>query len=123
MIRIKHGKVNTILCTNKKYCKSYLKYIKTKDKLLIFKCLKCNKSHKKYFNKDLVKRFANTYKFCDENINKLSLMLRKGVYPYECENSWQRFNETLLPEKEEFYRNFNIEDITDEDYKHAKKVW
>ena len=43
-----------------KDCKSYLEYLKAKDKLLIFKCLKCNKSHKKYLNKDLVEQFANT---------------------------------------------------------------
>ena len=49
--------------------------IKVKNKLLIFKCLKCNKNHKKYF-KDLVKRLSNTYNFCDGNIKKRSLSLR-----------------------------------------------
>ena len=33
-----------------------------------------------------------------------------------------KFNETTLPEKEEFYSNLNIKDITDADYMHAKKV-
>ena len=33
-----------------------------------------------------------------------------------------KFNETKLPEKEEFYSNWNIKDITDADYMHAKKV-
>ena len=42
--------------------------MKVKDKLLIFKCLKCNKSHKKYLNKYLVKRFVNTYKFSDNTL-------------------------------------------------------
>ena len=44
---------------NYKYtvCKSCLEYISTKDKSLIFKCLKCNKNHNKDFNKDLIKRF------------------------------------------------------------------
>ena len=51
--------------------------MKVKDKLLIFKCLKCNKNHKKYLNKYLVKRFVNTYKFCDGHINQLCSMLRK----------------------------------------------
>ena len=37
-------------------------------------------------------------------------------------NEWEKFNETLLPEKQEFCRNLNMEDITDKDYKHAKKV-
>ena len=38
-------------------------------------------------------------------------------------DSWKRFNETSLPQKEDFYSNLNIEDITDADYKHAKTVW
>ena len=28
------------------------------------------------------------------------LLLRKGVYPHECIDDWERFNETTLPEKE-----------------------
>ena len=48
-------------------------------------------------------------------------MLRKGVYPYEYMDDWERFNETILPEKEELYINLNMEDITDVDYMHAKR--
>ena len=36
---------------------------------------------------------------------------------------WEKFNETLLPIKEDFYSNLNIEDITDSDYNHAKSVF
>ena len=50
------------------------------------------------------------------------MLLRKGVYPYEYMDEWEKFNETSLPEKEEFYRNLNMEDITDSDYMHAKRV-
>ena len=50
----------------------------------------------------------------------LSLLLRKGVYPYEYINDWEKINET--PEKEDFYRHLNIEDITDVYYAHAKRV-
>ena len=85
--------------------------------------MKSNKNYKKYFNEDLGKRFANTHKFCDEDINKFSLMLGKGVYPFEYMKRWERFNETSMPEKNEFYSNLNIEGITDADYKHAEKVW
>ena len=42
----------------------------------MFKCLESNKNHKKYFNKDLIERYANTYKFCNGDINKFYLMLR-----------------------------------------------
>ena len=49
-------------------------------------------------------------------------MLQKGVYPYRYINNWEKFNEILLPEKEEFYIHFNMEDITDADCAHAKRV-
>ena len=38
-------------------------------------------------------------------------------------DSWERFNETLLPPKESFYSELNLEDISDKDYLHAQKVW
>ena len=51
------------------------------------------------------------------------MLLRKGVYPYEYMDSWERFDETSLPDKEAFYSELNLEDITDKDYEHAQKVW
>ena len=36
-------------------------------------------------------------------------------------DDWEKFNETL-PEKQDFYNNFNMEDITDADYTHGKRV-
>ena len=45
-------------------------------------------------------------------------MLRKDLYRYEYMDDWEKFNETTLPEKE----FLNIEDITDADYAHAKRV-
>ena len=53
---------------------------------------------------------------------KLDLMARKGVYPYDHMDSFDKFNEKL-PTKEEFYSILNDEHISDEDYKHAKTVW
>ena len=37
-------------------------------------------------------------------------------------DEWEKFNETTLLEKEEFYRYLNMEDIRDADYMHAKRV-
>ena len=37
-------------------------------------------------------------------------------------DDWEKFNETSLPEKEEFYSHLNVEDITDADYAHSKRV-
>ena len=48
-----------------------------------------------------------TYQFCKGDINKLVLLLRKDLYPYEYMGSWGRFDETSLPEKEAFYSKIN----------------
>ena len=104
-------------------CKSCLDYMTTKDEKLIFRCFSCKKNYEKGFNKELIKRFANTYSFCNKDLNKFILLLRKVVYPYEYIDNWERFNETLLPNKEAFYSNLNMEDITDTDYIHANKVF
>ena len=57
------------------------------------------KKYKKNFSKGLIKRFECTYEFSDRAINKFILLLRKGVYPYEYMDSWERFDEKLLPNK------------------------
>ena len=51
------------------------------------------------------------------------MLLREGVYPYKYMDSWQKFCETVIPPKEAFYSELNLEDITDKNYPHAKKVW
>ena len=53
------------------YCKSYLDYMITKDEKLIFRCFECKKNYEKDFNKELIKRFANIYEFCNRDINNL----------------------------------------------------
>ena len=102
-------------------CKSCLDYMKTKDKQLIFMCFECKNNYEKDFNKKLITLFANIHEFSNADINKFILLLRKGVYPYEYMDSWERFDETSLPDKEAFHSNLNMEDITDVDYRHAKK--
>ena len=49
-------------------------------------------------------------------------MLRKDIYPYEYMDDWEKLNQTSLPEKEDFYSRRNMEDITDADYAHGKRV-
>ena len=44
----------------------------------------------------LIKKFTRIYKLCNGDLNKFVLLLRKGVYPYEYMNSWERFDETSL---------------------------
>ena len=51
------------------------------------------------------------HKFCNGNLNKFVMLLKKGVYPYEYMESWERFNETSLPSKKDFYSELTLEDI------------
>ena len=104
-------------------CKSCLDYIKTKNEKLILKCLNCEQYYKKKFNKELIKRFKSTYEFCNKDLNKFILLLRKGVYPYEYMDNWERFDETSLPSKESFYSNLNMENIEDIDYRHGNNIF
>ena len=97
--------------------------MKVEDLQLVFKCLNSNKNYNKDFNKELINRFSSTYKFCDGDINKFILLLRKGVYPYGYMNSWEIFDDKLLPNKEDFYSSLDMEDVTDIDYRHAKRVF
>ena len=94
-----------------------------KNEKLLLKCFNCNSYYKKKFNKDLIKKSKNTYSFCNNDLNKFVLLLRKGVYPYEYMDSWEKFNETSLPSKEDFYSNLNMEDIDDIDYRHGNNVF
>ena len=50
-----------------------------------------------------MERFFNTYKFTSHDNNKFILLLQKGVYPYEYMDDWEKYNNTILPEKEDFY--------------------
>ena len=90
---------------------------------LILEYYNCKQRYKKKFNKERIKRFASTYSFCNNDLNKFILLLRKGVYPYEYMDNWERFNETSLPSKESFYSNLNMEDIDDIDYRHGNNVF
>ena len=104
-------------------CKSNLCFVRAVNEKLIFKCIDCEKEHEKEFNKELLERFANTYKFCDNDLNKFIMLLRKCVYPYEYINEWDKFNEKIIPGKESFYSNLTLEDITKTDYAHASNVF
>ena len=71
----------------------------------------------------LIKNFSSMYQFCNNDLNKIILLLRKGIYPYKYMDSWEKFDETTLPCKDDFYSNLHLEDISDEDCAHAQKVW
>ncbi|XP_072033379.1 uncharacterized protein [Amphiura filiformis] len=88
-------------------------------------------------------RFIDSFKFMASSLSKLvdnlsnfptmgkffpseekrRLLVRKGVYPYDHVDSLKKLEETRLPSKAAFYSRLNEENISDEDYEHAQKVW
>ena len=51
------------------------------------------------------------------------LLTKKGSYPYDYMNSFERLEETCLPPQEAFYSQLNEQELSDEDYEHAKAIW
>ena len=69
-----------------------------KNNELYYKRKECNEESYKSIN-ELNKNFLNTYRFCNGDVNKFVLLLRKGFYPYKYMDSWEKLNETSLPDK------------------------
>ena len=83
-------------------------------------CKTCNSKQDQLLN-TLIKNFPNTYKLCNKNTEKFILFLKKAIYPYEYMDSMDRFDETSLPSINKFYSKLQEKDISENDYKHAKK--
>ena len=54
---------------------------------------------------------------------QLKLLMKKGVYPYEYMDSFEKFKEKNLPNKEEFYSTLTRTTVSNENYEHAQNVW
>ena len=109
-------------CKERKKIISECNLVGIKNNRLHYKCKECNDETFKSIN-ELNKKFPNTHQFCNGDVNKFVLLLRKGVYPYEYMDSWDKFNETSIPDKEAFYSKLNKEGINNADYAHVQKVW
>ena len=96
-----------------------------KDKLIIelrfIDSFKFMSSSLDSLTKNLVGSGKRLFGFEDYSELQYDLLTRKGVYPYEYVNSWDRFNETQLPPIDAFYSNLNMSSISEKDYQHAQK--
>ena len=115
---------------NNKDCKTWMdrqniksKYdvIGLKNHRLNYTYKECKGTSTKPIN-GLLETFPSVCQFCDCDLNKFVLLLRKCVYPYEYMDNWERFNELSLPSEKAFYSELNLKDITDKGYNHAQKV-
>ena len=61
-------------------------FIELKNGRLNCKCKECKTSYTKLTNES-IKNFPTLYKFCNGDLDKFFLLLRKGIYPYEDINS------------------------------------
>ena len=73
------------------------------------KCVECEKELSKDQGFEITRS-------CYSGEELQALLMRKGVYPYEYMDSFERFEETGLPEKRAFYSTLTRDGITDEDY-------
>ena len=105
-------------------CKGNMELINISgDYIASFGCKRCKTKKTKDPGKDALKKnFNHTSRFwgCDE---KFRLTIRKGVYPYEYMDGWEKFEEAGLPPKDAFYSGLNMKGISDQDYEHAQQVW
>ena len=101
---------------------SECRFVGLKNNRLIYRCRDCKEEWKRPIE-GLMEKFPRVYQFFNGNLQKFFLLLRRGVYPYECMDSWEKIDETSLPPEEDFYSELNFEGNSDEDYAHAQNVW
>ena len=99
-------------CMERKKIRLNCEFIGFKNGRLNYKCKECKKSYTKLANES-IKNFPTLYKFCNGDLNKFFLLLRKAIYPYEHIDRWERFDENTIPPKKAFYRELNLEHLTD----------
>ena len=66
--------------------------------------------------------FIYTKKYFTDPV-QFGLVKRKGVYPYDYMDNFSKFNDTELPQREDFYNLLTDNNISEDDYSHARDVW
>ena len=83
-------------------------FVGFKNGRLNYRCKECKKPYTKVANES-IKNFTTLYKLRNGDLNKFFLLLRKGIYPFEYKDSWERFDENTISPKVAFYSKLNLE--------------
>ena len=75
--------------------------------------------------KELKETFPSTYAYFKKDWKNIDneafeLLIRKGVYPYEYMDCWDKMKQTILPSKEDYYSKLSGKGISEKDYDFAK---
>ena len=74
----------------------------------------------------LVKNLSKEdFKYLSEVLSgeKLELVKKKGIYPYECFNSFKKFKEAKLPDIDKFFSSLKDFEISEKEYQRECDVW
>ena len=82
-------------------------FIGFKNGRLNYKCKECKKSYTKLANES-IKNYSTLYTFCNDDLNKFFLLLRRDINPYEYIDSWEILDENTIPPKKAFYSKSNL---------------
>lgn len=63
-----------------------------------------------------------TRSFC-ANTEEFNLLQRKGVFPYDYLDCWEKLGDVNLPLVKDFFNRLTNSDISESDYEHAKNIW
>ena len=67
-----------------------------------YKCLSCNKDYSNKIDVELKRWFKNKFKTSKNDINKFIFFLRKGAFPYDYSNEWEKIMKQHYLKKKNF---------------------
>ncbi|KAF0146940.1 MAG: hypothetical protein FD143_3161, partial [Ignavibacteria bacterium] len=70
---------------------------------------------------DRFQHLKREFPLCDAE--KFQLLLRKGVYPYEYMDNWEKLDLPHLPNRDQFFNSIKQAQCDEQDYAHAERVW
>jgi len=70
-----------------------------------------------YLNKDKLRIMQR--EFCNLSAENFNLLIRKGIFPYEYIDCFEKLEDTCLPPRESFYSSLTEDTVPEDNYAHA----